>query len=259
MARSWRSSDAASPSRDDVGESSERRSNYKGGVPVMPLGPGAYIAEEVLPWVDSSGNIVPATGGRAVGTPAPSSGGSPPPPAPPPPDGGTPKPAGAQKHPVQPKAAAPHAPVVNVREWRELEDRDEPYGQFARSQDSAPTEGLRECSSSCVPLSVSRRARIQPLASAPSRLPVSGARSPAHIRLNRDGSPVSFGCPRSDAQPNAVHRWAESSARPWSGQAFGVCGTSRSLESFGGRHVAACRRRLCDARAPFGTHVRKRA
>ena len=97
----------------------------------MPLGPGAYIAEEVLPWIDASGNIVPATGGRAIGTPAPSSGGSPPPPASRPPGGGAPKPAGAQQHPVQPKkATAPHAPVVNVREWREFEDRDEPYSPY---------------------------------------------------------------------------------------------------------------------------------
>ena len=35
----------------------------------MPLPPGAYIAEEVAPWIDASGKIVPATGGAAVGQP----------------------------------------------------------------------------------------------------------------------------------------------------------------------------------------------
>jgi hypothetical protein len=55
---------------------------------------GAYIAEEVAPWIDASGNLVAATGGAAVGTPAP---GTPDTPAGPPGGGGQ-----AKLHPLQP-------------------------------------------------------------------------------------------------------------------------------------------------------------
>ena len=160
----------------------------------MPLGPGVYIAEEVLPWIDASGKLVPATGGRAVGTPAPSTGGSPPS-ASPPPDGGPPAPAGAQQHPVQPRAAAPHAPVVNVRQWRELEDRDEPYNPH-RPPTQARTVQVSSHADSTALLRDHSHARVVPLGPAqiahgldegaasregrPS--PSKGAVNPSHVR-----------------------------------------------------------------------------
>lgn len=57
---------------------------------------GAYIAEEVAPWIDQSGNLVPAIGGATVGTPPP---GTPDTPTGPPPAGS------AKRHPVQPRPA----------------------------------------------------------------------------------------------------------------------------------------------------------
>jgi Phage tail lysozyme len=95
----------------------------------MPLGPGAYIAEEIYPWVDSSGKIVPATGGKAIGQPAGGGAAS----ATPGGSGGSPgggagggggggPSAGAQQHHVQPTAAkAPPQPTVNILPWKERE------------------------------------------------------------------------------------------------------------------------------------------
>jgi hypothetical protein len=97
----------------------------------MALPSGAYIAEEVAPWIDESGNIVPATGGPSIGMPQTTGGGT---------TGGTGGSAGtpgstvtAQLHKVQPKPTqTPPRPgtVVNVLPWRERQIAAEPYNSL---------------------------------------------------------------------------------------------------------------------------------
>jgi hypothetical protein len=105
---------------------------------------GAYIAEEVAPWIDSSGNLVAATGGAAVGTPAPGS--------PDHPDGGGGGGGGGggarrpQLHRTQPrKVAGPH-----LSGWRDPYDEAASHGTAARAR---PKEHLlRHSHAKVVPL-----------------------------------------------------------------------------------------------------------
>lgn len=88
---------------------------------------GAYIAEEVAPWIDSSGNLVAASGGAAVGTPAPGTLdqlAAPPESRP-----------HAKAHPLQPLAAHNHRrPAVRTGKYVAAQPFDAPTGASGNLQ-----------------------------------------------------------------------------------------------------------------------------
>lgn len=80
---------------------------------------GAYIAEEVAPWIDYSGTLVAATGGASVGTTAP---GTPDEPTAPPES-----PGHAKTHPLQPSDANNHRrPAVRTGRYVAAQPFDAP-------------------------------------------------------------------------------------------------------------------------------------